>query len=170
MILSSACNSRPTNDESKAGQDIPQTNAFVFHVFWIQTALSDSRYVHSVTNSCITLSPFIVDSEMCQIAIDAKLDLIKQFSTVLQGNVKPSESSRMPAISFAKRLTSVFSVITQCCMHELYLQGKARQPAVDLAKTFERRKCNHREAIPGDECLSGVVGAHRPISMVPHRI
>ncbi|KAG1866235.1 Fcf1-domain-containing protein [Suillus tomentosus] len=80
----------------------------------------------------------LVDSEMCQIAIDAKLDLIKQFSTVLQGNVKP--------------------MITQCCMHELYLQGKARQPAVDLAKTFERRKCNHREAIPGDECLSGVVG------------
>ncbi|KAG1757392.1 Fcf1-domain-containing protein [Suillus lakei] len=62
----------------------------------------------------------LVDSEMCQIAIDAKLDLIKQFSTVLQGNVKP--------------------MITQCCMHELYLQGQ-----------FERRKCNHREAIPGDE-------------------
>ncbi|KAG1885717.1 Fcf1-domain-containing protein [Suillus subluteus] len=80
----------------------------------------------------------LVDSEMCQIAMDAKLDLIKQFSTVLQGNVKP--------------------MITQCCMHELYLQGKVRQPAVDLAKTFERRKCNHREAIPGDECLSSVVG------------
>ena len=32
------------------------------------------------------------------------------------------------------------------------------QPAVDLAKTFERRKCNHREAVPGDECISNVVG------------
>lgn len=32
------------------------------------------------------------------------------------------------------------------------------QPAVDLAKTFERRKCNHKEAIPGDECLTSVVG------------
>ncbi|KAG2368250.1 Fcf1-domain-containing protein [Suillus spraguei] len=85
----------------------------------------------------------LVDSEMCQIAIDAKLDLVKQFSTVLQGNVKP--------------------MITQCCMHELYLQGKVRQPAVDLAKTFERRKCNHREAIPGDECLSSVVGTLRLI-------
>jgi len=49
-------------------------------------------------------------------------------------------------------------VITQCCIHELYLQGKTEQPAVDLAKTFERRKCNHREPIPGDECLTGVVG------------
>jgi len=49
-------------------------------------------------------------------------------------------------------------VITQCCIHELYLQGKEQQPAVDLAKTFERRKCNHREAIPGDDCLASVVG------------
>lgn len=49
-------------------------------------------------------------------------------------------------------------MITQCCIHELYLQGKEQQPAVDLAKTFERRKCNHREAIPGDECLMSIIG------------
>jgi U3 small nucleolar RNA-associated protein 23 len=49
-------------------------------------------------------------------------------------------------------------VITQCCIHELYLQGKPVQPVVDLAKGFERRKCNHREAIPGDACLKDVVG------------
>lgn len=160
-----------SNDASKAGEDIPQTNASVLHIFWIQTALPDPRYVHNVTNSRIALSPSTVDSEMCQIAIDAKLDLIKQFSTVLQGNVKPSEPFHTPVVSFAERLTSVFSVITQCCMHELYLQGKVRQPAVDLAKTFERRKCNHREAIPGDECLSSVVGTPRLIPMVPpHRI
>jgi len=29
---------------------------------------------------------------------------------------------------------------------------------VDLAKGFERRKCNHREAIPGDACLKDVIG------------
>jgi U3 small nucleolar RNA-associated protein 23 len=34
------------------------------------------------------------------------------------------------------------------------------QPAVDLAKTFERRKCNHREPITGDECIFSVTG-HR---------
>lgn len=49
-------------------------------------------------------------------------------------------------------------MITQCCIHELYLQGKDAQPVVDLAKEFERRKCNHREAIPGDECVASVVG------------
>ncbi|KAG6850823.1 hypothetical protein H0H93_008126 [Arthromyces matolae] len=41
------------------------------------------------------------------------------------------------------------------------LQGEVKpkqQPSVDLAKTFERRKCNHREPIPGDDCLMSVVG------------
>lgn len=49
-------------------------------------------------------------------------------------------------------------MITQCCIHELYLQGKSQQTAVDLAKSFERRKCNHREAIPGEECIASVIG------------
>ncbi|THH34113.1 hypothetical protein EUX98_g30 [Antrodiella citrinella] len=80
----------------------------------------------------------LVDSEMCKTAISAQYELVKQLNVVLQGTVKP--------------------MITQCCIHELYLQGKSEQPAVDLAKTFERRKCNHREPIPGDECLASVVG------------
>ncbi|TFK57347.1 Fcf1-domain-containing protein [Heliocybe sulcata] len=80
----------------------------------------------------------LVDSEMCKEAISSHLDLGQQLGVVLQGTVKP--------------------MITQCCIHELYLQGRSQQPAVDLAKTFERRKCNHREAIPGDECLVSVVG------------
>ncbi|EPT04253.1 hypothetical protein FOMPIDRAFT_1114186 [Fomitopsis schrenkii] len=80
----------------------------------------------------------LVDSEMCKASVAQKLDFAKQVETVLQGTVK--------------------LMITQCCIHELYLQGKTQQPAVDLAKTFERRKCNHREAIPGDECLASVVG------------
>lgn len=80
----------------------------------------------------------LVDSEMCKAAIDHKIDLVKQVRTVLQGEVKP--------------------MITQCCIHELYLQGKSQQSAVDLAKTFERRKCNHREPVPGDDCLVSVVG------------
>jgi U3 small nucleolar RNA-associated protein 23 len=57
-------------------------------------------------------------------------------------------------------------VITQCCIHELYLQGKSLQPAVDLAKSFERRKCNHREPIPGDDCVASVVGVFFQCSLV----
>ncbi|KAI0094690.1 Fcf1-domain-containing protein [Irpex rosettiformis] len=79
-----------------------------------------------------------VDSEMCKDAVSHKVDLVKQLTAVLQGSVKP--------------------MITQCCIHELYLQGKSNQSAVDLAKSFERRKCNHKEAIPGDECLTSVIG------------
>jgi len=43
-------------------------------------------------------------------------------------------------------------------MLHLYLQGKSQQSATDLAKMFERRECNHKEAIPGDDCLISVVG------------
>ncbi|KAJ3508873.1 hypothetical protein NMY22_g16475 [Coprinellus aureogranulatus] len=80
----------------------------------------------------------LIDAETCVLAMNGKFDLVKQLSTVLQGEVKP--------------------MITQCCIHELYLKGKAFQEAVDIAKNFERRKCNHREAIPGDDCLADVVG------------
>ncbi|KAI0704886.1 Fcf1-domain-containing protein [Cytidiella melzeri] len=80
----------------------------------------------------------LVDSDMCKAAIAHKIELVQQLGVVLQGTVKP--------------------MITQCCIHELYLQGRSEQPAVDLAKTFERRKCNHKEAIPGDECLTSVIG------------
>ena len=50
------------------------------------------------------------------------------------------------------------AVITQCCIDSLYKMGKDHQPVVDIAKTFERRKCNHREAIDSDECLKDVIG------------
>jgi len=80
----------------------------------------------------------LVDSEMCKTAHQSNMDLTNQMATVLQGTVK--------------------MMMTQCCIHELYLQGKAIQPVVDLAKGFERRKCNHREAIPGDACLKDVIG------------
>lgn len=52
-------------------------------------------------------------------------------------------------------------MITQCCMVELYQaekEGQLQKDAVTIAKTWERRKCNHREAIAGDECLKQVIG------------
>ncbi|KAN0063501.1 hypothetical protein ACQY0O_003948 [Thecaphora frezii] len=62
----------------------------------------------------------------------------QQFANVLCGNVKP--------------------MITQCCMVALYKLGKEHQPTVDLAKQWERRKCNHREAIEPHECIKSVIG------------
>lgn len=52
-------------------------------------------------------------------------------------------------------------LITQCCMVELYKgekEGTVEKDAVQLAKSWERRRCNHREAVPGDECLKSVIG------------
>ena len=49
-------------------------------------------------------------------------------------------------------------VITQCCVEALYALGKDVQAVTDIAKMFERRRCNHRQAVPPDECLKDVVG------------
>lgn len=53
-----------------------------------------------------------------------------------------------------------FTVITQCCIEDLYREGSSQQGAVDVAKTFERRKCNHREPIDGLECVESVIGEY----------
>lgn len=39
-------------------------------------------------------------------------------------------------------------------MQVLYDLGEAGQKAVDLAKTLERRMCNHLKARPEEECLT----------------
>ena len=52
--------------------------------------------------------------------------------------------------------------MTQCCIEALYKLGKEQQAATDLAKTFERRKCNHRTALDPQECLRDVVGGSPP--------
>ncbi|WWD20899.1 hypothetical protein CI109_105377 [Kwoniella shandongensis] len=67
------------------------------------------------------------------------LNMNKQFLQVTQGECKP--------------------MITQCCMEALYKLGKDVQQTTNLAKTFERRKCNHRTALEPDECLKDVIGA-----------
>lgn len=49
-------------------------------------------------------------------------------------------------------------MITQCCVEALYKLGPEYQSCTNTAKTFERRRCNHREAIDPDECLKDVIG------------
>jgi U3 small nucleolar RNA-associated protein 23 len=106
----------------------------------------------------------VVDSEMCETAVSQKIDLLARIESVLVGSVKMSEWSPANPNLGASPPGLIFicpsgkSVITQCCIHELYIQGKSHQPAVDLAKSFERRKCNHKEAMPGNECIASLVG------------
>jgi len=80
----------------------------------------------------------LVDSEMCRVAASYRMDVAHQFQIVLQGQVKP--------------------MITQCCIEALYREGPSQQGTVDIAKAFERRKCNHREPIDSSECLLSVIG------------
>ncbi|KAG8793689.1 hypothetical protein FRC12_001931 [Ceratobasidium sp. 428] len=80
----------------------------------------------------------LVDSTFCIDVFKHKIDPLKQLSTVLQGDCK--------------------LMITQCSMVEIYKLGPSAQPIVDMAKDFERRRCNHREAIENEPCVEGVVG------------
>ena len=51
-------------------------------------------------------------------------------------------------------------------MEALYKLGKDVQRTTDVAKSFERRKCNHREAIPGNECITEVVGESYDVILI----
>jgi U3 small nucleolar RNA-associated protein 23 len=97
----------------------------------------------------------LVDSTFCTEVCQHKMDPIKQLSVVLQGDCKISES-----LSYHFTYFSNFGqiVITQCSMVELYKLGPSAQHIVDMAKGFERRRCNHREAIENEPCVVGVVG------------
>lgn len=76
----------------------------------------------------------IVDAELVLNCDSAKFDIKKGLNRTIQGETKP--------------------MITQCCMHALY--ESKNQYAIDTAKGFERRRCNHREPIPPKECIESI--------------
>jgi len=80
----------------------------------------------------------MVDASFCEYACQKDIDIAKRLNDVLQGNAKP--------------------MMTQCSIVQLYKLGPSGQRIVDVAKRFERRKCNHTEAIDGDECIKSVIG------------
>ena len=123
--------------------------------------------------SFLTALSSLVDSEMCETAVSQKIDFLARIESVLVGTVKISECSFHPSPPpppphLHLICPSGTSVITQCCIHELYIRGISHQPAVDLAKSFERRKCNHREAIPGNECIASLVGTQPTSLLLSH--
>ncbi|CDK26393.1 unnamed protein product [Kuraishia capsulata CBS 1993] len=46
-------------------------------------------------------------------------------------------------------------MITQCCIQHLY--DSRNQPAIEIAKTMEKRRCNHRETLSSYECIKSIV-------------
>lgn len=77
----------------------------------------------------------IVDSELVLNCEKASYDIVKGLNRTIQGETKP--------------------MITQCCMQALY--DSKNQSAIDIAKQFERRRCNHREAIDPSLCVQSIV-------------
>ena len=77
----------------------------------------------------------IVDDELILNCEKAQFHIEKGLNRTIQGETKP--------------------MITQCCMQALYDSGN--QNAIDVGKTFERRRCNHREAIAPKECVESIV-------------
>lgn len=102
----------------------------------------------------------LIDASFCEHASNSKIELEKQLDAVFQGQAKPSTfKGYLSKMSQAHERLMNSLVITQCCMVELYKLGPAHQVTVDMAKRFERRKCNHREAIESDQCVLDVVGS-----------
>ncbi|KAG5420919.1 hypothetical protein I9W82_000009 [Candida metapsilosis] len=77
----------------------------------------------------------IVDNEIVSTCSKSSYDITKGLTRTIQAENKP--------------------MITQCCIQALY--DTKNQDAINLAKKFERRKCNHREVIAPGECIKSIV-------------
>lgn len=78
----------------------------------------------------------IVDDQIILDCVKASFDIVKGLNRTIQAETKP--------------------MITQCCMQALYATNN--QPAIDLAKTFERRRCNHppKDPQPPVDCIRSI--------------
>lgn len=79
----------------------------------------------------------LVDDQIVMGTYKSSFDLAKGLKRTLQAEVKP--------------------MITQCCMQALY--ATKDQGAIEMAKTYERRRCNHppKEPKTSLECIESVV-------------
>ncbi|KAM9906078.1 hypothetical protein OXX80_003240 [Metschnikowia pulcherrima] len=79
----------------------------------------------------------IIDDELILNCVKASFNLVKGLDRTIQADTKP--------------------MITQCCMQALY--ETKDQIAIDLAKSFERRRCNHsiKEPKPPADCIRSIV-------------
>lgn len=91
-------------------------------------------YVHSFKFR----EPFqtIVDDEIISVCVKASYNLVKGLNRTIQAETKP--------------------MITQCCIQALY--ATKDQIAIDLAKSFERRRCNHppKDPLTPAECIESI--------------
>ncbi|ESX02874.1 hypothetical protein KL918_002351 [Ogataea parapolymorpha] len=77
----------------------------------------------------------IVDDNVILECERTKFDVIKAISRTVQTEVK--------------------LMITQCCINHLY--ETRNQPAIDIAKKMEKRRCNHKETQSSKDCIGSIV-------------
>ncbi|QLQ82213.1 hypothetical protein HG537_0G04680 [Torulaspora globosa] len=82
----------------------------------------------------------LIDDQIVLDCHGSNFDLVKGLKRTLQAEVKV--------------------MITQCCMQSLYETNN--QGAIELAKSFERRRCNHppKDPKPPKECIESVVNVN----------
>lgn len=80
----------------------------------------------------------IVDDEFVKVSFKSGSDLLNRLKKTLHGDVK--------------------IMITQCSMQELYKTNI--QDLINYAKSFERRRCNHKEAIDQKNCIQSIVNVN----------
>lgn len=79
----------------------------------------------------------IIDDEIILHCEKSSFDLIKGLKRTIQSEIKP--------------------MITQCCMQSLYKTNN--QTAIDIGKSFERRRCNHPPSDPlaPKDCIKSII-------------
>lgn len=100
-------------------------------------AKSYKKQMSVYTNTFKFRTPFqvIIDPEILITTNSQSFDILKGLSRTIQSESKP--------------------MITQCCIETIY-QTKNQQ-LIDFAKSFERRKCNHKEIINPSDCIELIV-------------
>ncbi|RCK59545.1 rRNA-processing protein UTP23 [Candida viswanathii] len=100
-------------------------------------AKSYKKQMSVYTNTFKFRTPYqvLLDPDLLITTHTQSFDVLKGLQRTLQDECKP--------------------MITQCSMAALYATDNQR--LIDFAKTFERRRCNHRETIPASECIALVV-------------
>lgn len=79
----------------------------------------------------------IIDDEIILHCEKSSFDLVKGLKRTIQSEIKP--------------------MITQCCMQSLYKTNN--QVAIDIGKSFERRRCNHPPSDPlaPKDCIKSII-------------
>ncbi|KAJ2401255.1 hypothetical protein GGI23_001517 [Coemansia sp. RSA 2559] len=80
----------------------------------------------------------LVSADFILEGVAKHLQVVKTLEDALQGKVKP--------------------LITFCSIRDVRMDSEHRSEAIAVSKSFEKRRCPHKEPIPGNQCIGEVMG------------